>query len=132
MGATTVWERWDSMLPDGTINPGEMTSFNHYALGAVADWMHRTVGGVAPLEPGYAQVLFAPRPGGGLTWASTSLETPHGQVECRWRREPGGLTVRTTLPDGVTGVLDLPGHPDAEVSSGTHERFVPDPAAGEG
>ena len=53
MGATTVWERWDSMLPDGTINPGEMTSFNHYALGAVADWMHRTIGGVAPLEPGY-------------------------------------------------------------------------------
>ena len=48
MGATTIWERWDSMLPDGTINPGEMTSFNHYALGAVADWMHRTVGGLAP------------------------------------------------------------------------------------
>ena len=45
MGATTIWERWDSMLPDGTINPGEMTSFNHYALGAVADWLHRTVGG---------------------------------------------------------------------------------------
>ena len=48
MGATTVWERWDSMLPDGSINPGEMTSFNHYALGAVADWMHRTIGGIAP------------------------------------------------------------------------------------
>ncbi len=57
MGATTVWERWDSMLPDGTINPGEMTSFNHYALGAVADWIHRTVGGLAPLEPGYSTVL---------------------------------------------------------------------------
>ena len=48
MDATTIWERWDSMLPDGTINPGEMTSFNHYALGAVADWMHRTIGGIAP------------------------------------------------------------------------------------
>ena len=52
MGATTVWERWDSMLPDGTINPGEMTSFNHYALGAVADWMHRTIGGIAPARTG--------------------------------------------------------------------------------
>ena len=62
MGATTVWERWDSMLPDGTINPGEMTSFNHYALGAVADWMHRTIGGLAPLEPGYAKVLIARAP----------------------------------------------------------------------
>ncbi|MGL1682664.1 hypothetical protein ACSTIO_23860, partial [Vibrio parahaemolyticus] len=47
MGATTVWERWDSMLPDGSVNPGEMTSFNHYALGAVADWLHRTVAGLA-------------------------------------------------------------------------------------
>ena len=72
MGATTVWERWDSMLPDGTINPGEMTSFNHYALGAVADWMHRVIGGIAPLEPGYARVLVAPLPGGGLTWARAS------------------------------------------------------------
>ena len=54
MGATTIWERWDSMLPDGTINPGEMTSFNHYALGAVADWMHRTIGGIAPVAPGYS------------------------------------------------------------------------------
>ena len=66
MGATTIWERWDSMLPDGTINPGEMTSFNHYALGAVADWMHRTIGGIAPLEPGYSKVLIAPQPGGDI------------------------------------------------------------------
>ncbi len=48
MGATTIWERWDSMLPDGKVNPGEMTSFNHYALGAVADWLHRTAAGLAP------------------------------------------------------------------------------------
>ena len=61
-GGTTIWERWDSMLPDGTVNPGEMTSFNHYALGAVADWMHRTVAGLAPLEPGYRRILFRPSP----------------------------------------------------------------------
>jgi alpha-L-rhamnosidase len=124
MGATTIWERWDSLLPDGSINPGEMTSFNHYALGAVADWMHRTVGGIAPLEPGYSRVLVAPRPGGGLTWASTSLHTPHGLVEVQWRQDEGGLTVRTTLPDGVTGVLDLPGHPAIQLSAGTTERLV--------
>ena len=74
MGATTIWERWDSMLPDGTINPGQMTSFNHYALGAVADWMHRTIGGIAPLEPGYSRVLIAPRPGGGIGWARPVLK----------------------------------------------------------
>lgn len=56
MGATTIWERWDSQLPDGFINPGEMTSFNHHAFGAIADWMHPTVGGLSPLEPGYARI----------------------------------------------------------------------------
>jgi alpha-L-rhamnosidase len=55
MGAATVWERWDSMPPDGTINRGEMTSFNHYALGAVADWLHKAVGGISPLAPGTAR-----------------------------------------------------------------------------
>lgn len=124
MGATTVWERWDSMLPDGTINPGEMTSFNHYALGAVADWMHRTIGGIAPQEPGFARVVVAPRPGGGLTWASTRLETPHGRVEVRWRQEGGRLTVSTTLPDGVSGVLSLPGRDDIELAPGSHKHSV--------
>ena len=80
MGATTIWERWDSMLPDGTINPGQMTSFNHYALGAVADWIHRSIGGIAPLEPGYSKVLIAPQPGGDIRWAKSSLETRHGKI----------------------------------------------------
>ena len=83
MGATTIWERWDSMLPDGTINPGQMTSFNHYALGAVADWLHRTVAGLAPAEPGYRTVRVAPRPGGGMTWAKASLTTAHGEIARR-------------------------------------------------
>ena len=109
MGATTVWERWDSMLPDGTINPGEMTSFNHYALGAVADWMHRTIGGLSPAEPGYAAVRIAPRPGGGLTWAETALETAHGRIEVAWRidvrhahgaHHPAARRQRRALPRG--------------------------------
>ncbi len=118
MGATTVWERWDSMLPDGTINPGQMTSFNHYALGAVADWMHRVVGGVAPLEPGYASVLVAPQPGGGLTEAETSLDTPHGRVRVRWTLAGDELNVEAELADGMRGVLRLPGRADREIGSG--------------
>ena len=78
MGATTIWERWDSMLPDGSINPGEMTSFNHYALGAVADWLHRTVAGLAPAAPGYRRLAIAPHPGGGLTHARARHRTPYG------------------------------------------------------
>jgi alpha-L-rhamnosidase len=121
MGATTIWERWDSMLPDGSINPGQMTSFNHYALGAVVDWLHRTVAGLAPLAPGYARVLVAPQPGGGLTWARTSLQTPHGAVSVSWSHaRGGGLELDVTLPAGVTGIVRLPGAEDREVGPGTH------------
>ncbi|WP_308162161.1 family 78 glycoside hydrolase catalytic domain [Microbacterium sp. ISL-59] len=121
MGATTIWERWDSMLPDGTINPGAMTSFNHYALGAVADWMHRVMGGIAPLEPGYARVLIAPRPGGDLEWADTSLLTPHGRVEVRWERGDFGFDARIRIPEGVTATFrDLPGA-EIELGAGLHE-----------
>ncbi len=113
------------MLPDGSINPGEMTSFNHYALGAVADWLHRTVGGIAPLEPGYASVLVAPRPGGGLTWATTGLETPHGRVEVDWHADGDTLTVETRMPAHVTGVLRLAGVGDLPLPGGVHRVTVP-------
>lgn len=130
MGATTVWERWDSMLPDGTINPGEMTSFNHYALGAVADWMHRVVGGLSALEPGYARVLVAPQPGGGLTEASTSLETPRGRVSVRWSIDGGGVfTVEAELPEGVDGVLRLPGGEERPIGAGRVTASAELPAA---
>ncbi|HWU47662.1 MAG TPA: family 78 glycoside hydrolase catalytic domain [Humibacter sp.] len=125
MGATTVWERWDSMLPDGTINPGQMTSFNHYALGAVADWMHRVVGGLAPLAPGYSQVLIAPRPGGGLTEAETSLETRHGRIAVAWSLAGDELTVDAQIPSGVEGVLRLPGQADRPLGAGTVSVTVP-------
>ncbi len=122
MGATTVWERWDSMLPDGTINPGEMTSFNHYALGAVADWMHRVLGGIAPVTPGYSDVLIAPQPIDGVDWVQTSLETPHGRIQVRWDRGlPGEITVRATVPDGVTATIRLG---DQTLSRGGGEHVV--------
>ncbi|WP_432505549.1 alpha-L-rhamnosidase [Kineococcus arenarius] len=120
MGATTIWERWDSMLPDGTINPGQMTSFNHYALGAVADWMHRTVAGISPLEPGYARSLIAPQPGGGLAWARASLETPHGRLAVRWEQGEAGLIAEVEVPAGTSAVLRLPGRSDQELRSGSH------------
>jgi alpha-L-rhamnosidase len=120
MGATTIWERWDSMLPDGSINPGEMTSFNHYALGAVADWMHRTIGGIAPLSPGYERVLVAPRPGGGLSWAKASLDTPRGEIAVEWALEGSKLEVMASLPEGVSGLLDLPGCEAVDLRPGRH------------
>jgi alpha-L-rhamnosidase len=121
MGATTIWERWDSMLPDGTINPGQMTSFNHYALGAVADWMHRIIGGITPLQPGYSRVLIAPQPGGNLHWARASRETRHGKISVSWSRGDGGpIELEIAVPDGVTALVQLPGTQGQEFRGGRH------------
>lgn len=119
-GATTIWERWDAMLPDGTVNSGTMTSFNHYALGAVADWLHRSVAGLAPAAPGYREVRFAPLPGGGLTHASARHRSPYGEISIAWRLEGEELVVETVVPVGVTASLELPGQAAVAQQHGTH------------
>lgn len=119
-GATTIWERWDSILPDDTVNPGTMTSFNHYALGAVADWMHRVVAGIAPAAPGYRSIRFAPQPGGGFTHASAKHETPYGLASIDWRVADGSLTVDVVVPTGADAVVQLPGQAEVAVESGSH------------
>ncbi|WP_062378425.1 family 78 glycoside hydrolase catalytic domain [Demequina pelophila] len=108
MGGTTIWERWDSMLPDGSINPGDMTSFNHYALGAVVDFLHRVVAGLAPSAPGYREVEIRPRPGGGLTSASARHLSPAGEIAVGWTLDGEEFTLDVTLPPGVSGTVVLP------------------------
>jgi alpha-L-rhamnosidase len=127
MGATTVWERWDSMLPDGSINPGEMTSFNHYALGAVADWLHRRVAGLAPAAPGYREIVVAPVPGHGLTSASARHLTPYGEAAVSWRRAGGEFSLDVRVPVGSSATVHLPGADPVRVTHGTHSWTVPDP-----
>jgi alpha-L-rhamnosidase len=130
MGATTIWERWDSMLPDGTINPGEMTSFNHYALGAVADWLHRRVGGLRIDDPGYHRILLAPEPGEAIRWAHTRHNTPFGEASVSWSVQGETLTVKATVPVGTTATVRLPGYEDASVGHGEHHwetRLPPSP-----
>jgi alpha-L-rhamnosidase len=125
-GATTIWERWDSLLPNGRVNSGGMTSFNHYALGAVADFLHRQVAGIAPAAPGYERILFRPRPGGGLTSAGATLDTPFGEASIDWTLDGDALTVTTRVPVGATAVLDLEelGRGIHELGHGTSERTV--------
>jgi alpha-L-rhamnosidase len=127
MGATTVWERWDSMLPDGSINPGQMTSFNHYALGAVADWMHRTVAGLAPSAPGYREITVRPVPGGGLTSASAHHTTPYGEAAVAWRREGGRFHLDVEVPAGAGAVVHVPGQEPVTVRHGKHAWVTTDP-----
>ncbi|WP_309060664.1 glycoside hydrolase family 78 protein [Streptomyces sp.] len=112
MGATTIWERWDSVLPDGTLNSTGMTSLNHYALGAVADWLHRVVGGLERAEPGWRRIRISPKPGGGLDSAWAAHDTVLGRAEVAWRLDAGEMHVDVTVPEGATATVELPLHPD--------------------
>jgi alpha-L-rhamnosidase len=102
-----------------------MTSFNHYAFGAVADWMHRTIGGLAPAAPGYRKLEIRPVPGGGLTHASARHRTPYGLAEVSWRLDDGALEVEATVPPNTTARVLLPNETEPfEVGSGTHRWTV--------
>ncbi|KAG4438047.1 hypothetical protein IFR05_006461 [Cadophora sp. M221] len=132
MGATTMWERWDSMLPDGSINPGSMTSFNHYALGSVGAWLHDTVGGISAAEPGWKVIRFAPIPGGTVTWAKIRHLSPYGEVKCEWELKDGKFDVKIVVPLNCTGEVKLPGEEKVQnVGSGVYQFSVEGYQAGE-
>jgi len=131
MGATTIWERWDSMLPDGSINPGEMTSFNHYAFGAVAGWMHSVIAGLSPLEKGWRSFKVEPIPGGALKFAEGKYLSGYGACFVRWEiREDDEskeiFSIRVKVPPNTTAQLKLPGSSDVKhLGSGEHIWEVP-------
>jgi alpha-L-rhamnosidase len=126
-GATTIWERWDSQKPDGSFQDPGMNSFNHYAYGAVGDWMYRVIGGINqdPLYPGYKRVLIRPRPGGGLTYAKAHLQTMNGFLRSEWEiigdtlklsvEIPPNTTARIIVPDATTESLTESGKPVDQV-----------------
>ena len=129
MGATTIWERWDSLLPDRSVNPGEMTSFNHYALGAVADTLHRRVAGLAPGAPGYSLLHVAPQPLPGLTSTSATLDTPYGRAHVAWSIQDGTFELVVEVPANTMADVILPGSTEtARIGSGRHHFTEPAPA----
>jgi alpha-L-rhamnosidase len=119
-GATTIWERWDGLKPDGSFQDPGMNSFNHYAFGAIGEWMYRVVAGleIDPDEPGYKHVIAQPRPGGGLTSAEARLQTPYGEAVSGWVRAGGELTVSVTVPPNARGTARLPSATLAGVTEG--------------
>lgn len=123
MGGTTTWERWDSLLPNGTINGSGMTSFNHYAFGSVADWVHQKIGGLAPATPGWKVIQVAPEPGGGITNADASYLSPYGQVSTSWTvgSQGKGFNLEVVVPPNSQAEVVLPGSKKTEtVGSGKH------------
>ena len=107
-GATTIWERWDGWTPEKGFQDKGMNSFNHYAYGAVMDWMVSTVAGLEIADPGYAKILFKPRPGGTLTWVEATLVTPQGEAAIRWELKDNNLELQFTVPAGSEATLSLP------------------------
>lgn len=121
MGATTIWERWDALLPDGSVNGTGMTSFNHYAFGAVADFLHSRVAGLEPIAAGWRRVRIAPLPGGALTSAEVSHLSPYGRIQLGWQLSGCELTVAATLPVGVEAEVNVPGLDPVTVGHGAHQ-----------
>ncbi|RSL83202.1 hypothetical protein CEP51_004633 [Fusarium floridanum] len=124
MDATTIWERWDSMLPDGHINPGQMTSFNHYALGAVGDWLHGVVGGISPHEPGWRVIRVRPVPGGNITSTEVSFEGPYGLVSCQWKVEGRRFHMSLRVPPNCSALVTLPSELRSEYNGDEATRVV--------
>ncbi|SDU63277.1 family 78 glycoside hydrolase catalytic domain [Jiangella alkaliphila] len=129
MGATTIWERWDSMRSDGSVNVSEMTSFNHYAYGAVADWLHRSVAGLAPAAPGYREVTVRPELHQRLTSASARLLTPYGETSAGWERRDGRVRIDVVIPPGSRATVHLPDGQTLSVDHGRHTFTTADPCA---
>jgi len=110
-GATTIWERWDSIKPDGSFGDVGMNSFNHYAYGAVGDWMYRTVGGIRPDDaaPGFRHVTIGPKPGGGLTSARATYRSRYGQFVSDWKLDAAGqMALDVTVPGNTTATVEIP------------------------
>ncbi|GHV81845.1 alpha-L-rhamnosidase [Spirochaetia bacterium] len=118
LGATTIWERWNSMKADGAFDESGMNSFNHYAYGAIGSWMYQKIGGLSIVEPGYKKSRIAPMPIKGITHASTSIKTVYGELSCRWQCKDNMFTVDITVPCNTSALVNLPGK-DEEITLGS-------------
>ncbi len=119
-GATTIWERWDGIKPDGTFQDVGMNSFNHYAYGAIGEWLYSHVAGIGVdvQNPGYKHILLHPHPGGDLTYANASFESMYGKIVSDWKIENGMFTYTIEIPANTTATVTLPNAELSNVKSG--------------
>jgi len=110
MGATTIWERWDGIKPDSTFETPTMNSFNHYAYGAIGDWMYRVITGMDTETdgPGYKKIRIQPHIGEGITNAAASYLTRYGKLACEWKVENGKLLMNVEIPANTTATVFIP------------------------
>jgi len=118
MGATTIWERWDGIKPDSTFQTPGMNSFNHYAYGAIGDWMYRVVAGLDTDEsaPGYKGITVKPLTGNGLTLADATLETPYGKARSAWKKEGNVFNLTVEIPANASAIIFIPAAESGKVT----------------
>ena len=105
-GATSIWENWEAITADGKVT---QSSFNHYALGSVGDWIYRNIGGIRPAAPGYRHIVYSPDVECGLEHAKCSVVTPYGEALCSWRRDGDKVALEINVPAQVSAELHLGG-----------------------
>lgn len=120
LGATTVWELWDGVNPDGSFNLFEMNSLNQFGFASVGDWLHKQVLGISPLEPGYKRMRIAPRLVRGITQVEGAYESVYGRIFCSFSCTDGCINARIQVPENTTAIIDLPQREVIEVGSGEY------------
>lgn len=125
-GATTIWERWNSLKEDGSFDESGMNSFNHYAYGSIGSWMHQKLAGIQIIEPGYKVFRIQPQFIKGISWGNASLKSPYGLIEVNWRCENGQIQVDVTIPTNTHAQLVLPEKEEIiELGSGRYHYEYP-------
>ncbi|MEI6605491.1 MAG: family 78 glycoside hydrolase catalytic domain [Verrucomicrobiota bacterium] len=115
-GATTMWERWNGWTPDKGFGDINMNSFNHYAFGAVGEYLYGGVGGIKAASPGFKTILIKPAIGEGLTWANTAFDSIYGRITSNWKRDAGKLTMDVTIPINTSATVYVPAKDAAGVT----------------
>ncbi len=116
MGATTIWERWDGQKTDSTFQDAGMNSFNHYAYGAIGDWMYTVSAGLDAKSPGYKKLLIKPYISDKITYAKASFESLYGTAASGWERKDGKIIVKVVIPVNTTALILLPEEDPAKIS----------------
>jgi len=118
MGATTIWERWDGEKTDSTFQDAGMNSFNHYAYGAIGDWMYRVSAGIETMGPGYKNIIVQPHPSKKLTFSRASFESSYGTIVSGWERKEGKILIKVTIPANTSATIILPAGNQDKVTEG--------------
>ena len=116
MGATTIWERWDGQKPDSTFQDPGMNSFNHYAYGAIGDWMYRVSAGIEAGSPGFKDIIIQPHVTDKLNYVKASFESQYGTIASGWERKNEKIIVNVTIPANTSATILMPSDDPAKIT----------------